>query len=266
MSRRLSEECCLLGCLARLPTPLELRCANTRHLAYPRCETFNRWCSVDAHFRDGAERVSLPLLRIQVAKSPFMTMCNQSPHKLPKMQDQESLTLPWRWFPGWGRERVFPYCDYKGGWYIQTEKWPTIVNILHLTIRLLNVTINSTTWNAEPEIGTDESSQTQWYPRIGRYGSMFAPPRSRTMGLWTGLELNRIVFPVYPLTAAGLPGNIANTIEEISMYTCRVWTKLILMFYTLLVFIQSDPSSCNTLFAMSISFGCLLNCISSSWV
>jgi len=67
------------------------------------------------------------------------------------------------------------------------------------------------TWNAEPKIGTDESSQTTRNPRVDGYRSGFGPPGVRESGFWTGLELNRPVFAVQTLTAGGLPGPIANT-------------------------------------------------------
>jgi len=54
--------------------------------------------------------------------------------------------------------------------------------------------------------------------------------------------------------------------HEINMITWSIWTKLISMFCTLLVLIQSATSSGNTLSAMSIAFGSLMNCISGSWV
>jgi len=54
--------------------------------------------------------------------------------------------------------------------------------------------------------------------------------------------------------------------HKISRFTGSFWTKLISMFCTLLVFIQSATSSGNTLSAMSIAFGGLMNCISCSWV
>ena len=50
------------------------------------------------------------------------------------------------------------------------------------------------------------------------------------------------------------------------MVTRRFWMNLISITGTLLVFIQSEISSGNTLFAMSITFGNLMNCISCSWV
>jgi len=54
--------------------------------------------------------------------------------------------------------------------------------------------------------------------------------------------------------------------HEIRMFTWTFWKKLISMFCTLLVFIQSATSSGNTVSAMSIAFGSLMNCISCSWV
>jgi len=54
--------------------------------------------------------------------------------------------------------------------------------------------------------------------------------------------------------------------QEISKYTNSFWMKWTLMFCTLFVFIQSATSSGNSLSAMSIRFGSLMNCIICSWV
>jgi len=54
--------------------------------------------------------------------------------------------------------------------------------------------------------------------------------------------------------------------QEISMFTQSIMTKLILMFHTLFVCIQSANSSGNILSIVSIAFGSLLNCISWPWV
>ena len=72
------------------------------------------------------------------------------------------------------------------------------------------------TRNAEPEIGTDGSSQTRQNPRVDGYGSGFGPPRVCGSDFWTVLEPNRPVFAVQTRTAGGLPGPVANT-------SCRVW-------------------------------------------
>ena len=50
------------------------------------------------------------------------------------------------------------------------------------------------------------------------------------------------------------------------MFTQRFSRKLELMLCTLMVFTQPATSSGITLSTMSISFGCLTNCISCSWV
>jgi hypothetical protein len=67
------------------------------------------------------------------------------------------------------------------------------------------------TRNAEPEIGTDGSSQTRRNPRVDGYGSGFGPPRVCGSGFWPVLEPNRPVFAVQTRTAGELPGPVANT-------------------------------------------------------
>jgi len=182
-----------------------------RHLYYPRCETFNRWRSFDAHFQDWAGSVSLLLLPIKEANTSVMTICNQCPLWLPRMQDLKSLTLHWRSFPGWGRERLSTYFDHKGGQYIQKEHCRTIVNISRLTVGYLNATINRTTRNAKPEIGPNAYSQTRQDWWVDGYGATFGLPRSSGLGFWTVLELNWTIFPVQTWIAGRLPGPAANT-------------------------------------------------------
>jgi len=67
------------------------------------------------------------------------------------------------------------------------------------------------TRNAEPEIGTDGSSQSRRNPRVDGYGSGLGQPRGSGSGFWTVLEPNRPVFAVQSRTAGGLPGPVANT-------------------------------------------------------
>jgi len=57
----------------------------------------------------------------------------------------------------------------------------------------------------------------------------------------------------------GIPLVVHSITEEISMFTQSFWTKLILIFCTLFMFIQSSTSSGNSISAMSIAFGSLLN-------
>jgi hypothetical protein len=180
-------------------------------LDYPRCKTKNRWRSVDAHFQNRAGSVSLPLLHIKATYTSFMNVWIQLPVRLPKEQDQKSLTRRWLSFSGWGRERFSLVFNYKGGQYIRKGQQSTNVNILRLAIGYLNATINRIIRIPEPEIGTDGSSQTRQNPRVDGYGSGFGPPRCSGSGFWTGLEPNQIVLAVRTRTAGWLPGPVANT-------------------------------------------------------
>jgi hypothetical protein len=67
------------------------------------------------------------------------------------------------------------------------------------------------TRNAEPEIGTDGSSQTRRNPQVDGYGSGFGPPTVCASGFWTVLEPNRPIFAVQTRTAGGLPRPVANS-------------------------------------------------------
>jgi len=68
---------------------------------------------------------------------------------------------------------------------------------------------------------------------------------------------------MYP---SGIANSVHSIIQDIRMFSCSFWTHLISMPYTLLVFIQSETRCGNTLFAMTIAFRSLMNCISCSWV
>jgi len=181
-------------------------------LDYPRCKTKNRWRSVDAHFQNRAGSVSLPLLHKKAAYTSFMNVWIQLPLRLPKEQDQKSLTRRWLSFSGWGRERFSLVFDYKGGQYIRKGQRSTNVNILQSAIGYRNATINRITRKPELEIGTDRSSQTRQNLRVDGYGSGFGLPRCSGSGFWTGLEANRTGLAVRTQTAGGLPGPVANTI------------------------------------------------------
>jgi len=94
------------------------------------------------------------------------------------------------------------------------------------------------TRNAEPEIGTDRSSQTRRNPRVDGYGSRFGPPRVCGSGFWPVLEPNRPVFAVQTRTAGGLPGPVANT----SQGAPRI-TKMMVMKAKIVM--QSAPPASN---------------------
>ena len=150
-----------------------------------------------------AGSVSLSLLLINAAYTSFMNVCIQLPLRLPKMQDQKSLTCHWLSFSEWGRERVSLLFEYKGGQYIRNGQRYTIVKILRLAKGYLNATINSNTWKLEPEVGTNRSGQTWWNPHDTRYRSGFGPPRCSGSGFWTGFELNWTILAVQTQTAGG---------------------------------------------------------------
>jgi len=141
------------------------------------------------------------------------------------MQHHQLLTLHWHSLSGWGRERLSPWLLYKGCQYIRTWQCSTIVIILQLTLGYLNATIKRMTRNAQPEIGTNESSPTQQNPRVDRYRSGIGPPGGSSSGFSTGLKPNRHVCTVRTRTAGGLPGPVANTTHAASHPpTATVWS------------------------------------------
>ena len=108
--------------------------------------TKNCWPSIDAYFHDGAGSMLLCLLPIKAANTSFMTICNLLPPRLPKIHNQESLTLHWHSFSWWGREHFTIIFDYKGSEYfvydyfqpiahnIIQDTWPRIVDPLLMLI------------------------------------------------------------------------------------------------------------------------------------
>jgi len=149
-----------------------------------------------------------------------MNVCTQFPLRIPKMQDQKSLTRCWLSFSGWGRGCVSLVFDYKGGQYIRKGQQYTNLNILRLAIGYLNATINRKTWKPEQAIGTDGSSQSQQNPWVDGYGSGVGPPIWSWSGLWVDSELNWTVSPVWTQTAGGFPGPIANDTPASCLLQC----------------------------------------------
>jgi hypothetical protein len=68
--------------------------------------------------------------------------------------------------------------------------------------------------NAEPEIGTDRSSQPWQNPRVDGNRFEFDPPTVSRWGFWPVLEPNRSVVAVQTRTTGGLPGPVANTSHQ----------------------------------------------------
>jgi len=98
--------------------------------------------------------ISHTYLHIKAAISFFMDACNQAPLIVPKMQDQKLLTLCWRSFSGFGREREYAQFANQGGQYLENNPWHTNVNNLQLTAAYLNAIINvkpeKHNWRLEP--------------------------------------------------------------------------------------------------------------------
>jgi len=70
------------------------------------------------------------------------------------------------------------------------------------------------TRNAQPEIGTDGSSQTLRNREVDGYRSRFGAPGVSGLGFWMGLELNQPIVVVQTRTADGLAGPVANTNDQ----------------------------------------------------
>ena len=140
-----------------------------------------------------------------------MAVCKLSPVRLPRIHDQQLLTLCWRSFSRWLSEHVFVCFDHYGDQYNKKRLQRTKVKILWLTVEYPNATIDRKTWKAELDIGTDRSSQTWQNPWVDWYWSGFGPPWGNRLGFWTGLEPNRSIVEVQTRTAGRLPGLIADT-------------------------------------------------------
>ena len=157
-----------------------------------------------------------------------MIVCIQSPSRLLMMQDHRSLTRRWLSCSGWGKERVTLVFGYKGGWLIWKGQWCAKVNIVRLTLGYLNATINRKTWNTQPEIRPDRSSQTRQNPRVDGYRSGLDPTRLCRSGFWTVEEPNQTIFPVRTWTAGGLPGPVIYTTVDAEFKVVATLTLTIL--------------------------------------
>jgi len=115
-----------LFCLYREPKIRLWLFATCQTPYYPRYTTNNHLRSVDTHFHDGVGSVSLCLLRIQAAKHSFMTVCNLSNPILPKIHDNQSLTLHWRSFSRWGRMCFCCSFAYKRSQWFVYNCWQAV--------------------------------------------------------------------------------------------------------------------------------------------
>jgi len=62
-------------------------------LTYPTYKTKNRWRSIETQFQNGAGSVRRALLPMKPVNTAVMNGLSRSPSRLPRMQDQISLTL-----------------------------------------------------------------------------------------------------------------------------------------------------------------------------
>jgi len=190
------------------------------HSYYRRCKTKYRWRSVDA----------------------LLTLCWRSVDAL--------LTLCWR-----SVDALLTLCWHSVDAHFQDVVGRVSMGVctsrqlirpkLTVTYRCQYFTIHSTisecdhkceTRNAEPEIGTDASSQTRWNPQVDGYGSGFGPPRVSGLGFWTCLERKQPVFAVQTRTSGWLPGPVANTNWNylMKMSFNWIWTSFVVAQYVTL--------------------------------
>jgi len=87
-------------------------------LDYPICKINDRWCSIDAHFHNWVTHMSCTVLVEKAARTSYMNDCHHATLILATMQDQQSGTLHWCSFSGWGREHVASVFAPKDGQYL----------------------------------------------------------------------------------------------------------------------------------------------------
>ena len=75
------------------------------------------WCSIDAHFLVRVTKISCTVMPEKAAMISYMNYCHNTTLRLPRMEDQELLTLHWNPFSGLGRERFTLVFASKGAQY-----------------------------------------------------------------------------------------------------------------------------------------------------
>jgi len=87
--------CCCYIWPNRQPLPRLWMAVTNRHLGYPSCTAKNSWCSVDAHFHNGAVTVLFTLLPRKAASRMVMGSTNQVTFQLLNLEDYKSVTPRW---------------------------------------------------------------------------------------------------------------------------------------------------------------------------
>jgi len=185
-----------------------------RHSYYRRGKTQNRWCFIDAHFQDGVGSVSLSFLAMKAANTLLKTVFNLSHRQITQDTRPPIVAAPWTLiFRIWQGACVYSFWSLRGPIH---RNWTVTYKCRYFKINNSISECDDTfeTRNAEPEVGTNGSSQTRQDPRVPGYGSGIGLPRVRGSGFWTGLKPNWPVCAVQIRTAGGLPGPFANTISS----------------------------------------------------
>jgi len=155
-----------------------------------------------------------------------MNGCNQSPLRLPKMLHQNWPSLSWHSLSRWGRERVSPSFDSQGAQSFKRRHRHTKVNIVRLTVEILNGTITGETQNPVPEIGTNRSRQSWQDLRVGGHQYGFGATRGSRAGFWTDLGPNKTIYAVHPWLTCRVPW-LVSIISTIQATAVRTWATRI---------------------------------------
>jgi len=79
--------------------------------------------------------MSLAYLPREAANLSLIEVYKHAPLTLPKMRDHKSLTLSWRSFSTWGRERVISCFTNKGGQYLSYDYLKPIATQITQNVR-----------------------------------------------------------------------------------------------------------------------------------
>jgi len=146
---------------------------------------------------------------MKVANTLFMAICDLSPLRLPRIHNQQLLTLCWCSLSGWGRKSITVCYDQYGRQCIKIRPRHTKLNIWRFTVAYVKVTINRKTRKLEPENCTDRASRTLQNPQDDGQESWFGLPRGTASEFWMGLEPHWPILVVWTGTAGRLPGPVA---------------------------------------------------------
>jgi len=111
----------------------------------------------------------LSLLTIQAAYILYRNVSNQLSLRLPKILDDNWLTLHWHLFSALGRQCLSTFLECKEGQNINKGQWHMKFKMLGLTVGYRSVTINRTNWYPDVVIGTNGSSQIWQNPWVDVY-------------------------------------------------------------------------------------------------